>query len=49
MPDLARGPVENVLDQIPGQHVEFHGLGLVIYSLLVCRILNAVTVRSLEW
>ena len=30
-----------------GKHFDFHGLGLVVHSLLVCRGLNVIIVRSL--
>lgn len=47
MPDGAPGPTENILDQLIGKHFDFHGLALVVYSLLVCCVLNVIIVRSL--
>jgi len=47
VPDDAPGPAEDVLDQLSGEHIDVHGLALVVHPLLPRRVLDAVIVRRL--
>ena len=47
MPDNTPGPAEDVLYQLPGEHIDVHGLALVVHPLLPRRVLDAVVVRRL--